>query len=104
MKRVLNKNILAVLILALAVAGGVGLVVFSQGGLLHLRALKAEEARLKAKNAAIEAENERLYREIHRLKKDLGYIEFLAKKRLGMVKKDEFIIEFMEEGEGPEGR
>lgn len=89
----------------LAVAFGVGLVVFAKGGLLHLKALKAEEARLRAKNSAIKGENESLYREIDRLKNDPGYIEFLAKKRLGMVKPDEFIIEFDEKPPGkPSGR
>ncbi len=84
----------------LAVAFGVGLVVFAKGGLLHLKALNAEEARLRAKNSAILGENESLYREIDRLKNDSGYIEFLAKKRLGMVKPDEFIIEFDEKPPG----
>ena len=104
------RKIVVLLLAVLAVAFGVGLVVFSQGGLLNLKALKAEEAQLNAKNAAIAGENENLYREIDRLKKDTSYIEYLAKKRLGMVKPDEFIIEFDEKRPGaapepgPKGR
>jgi cell division protein FtsB len=95
-----SRKIVVLLLAVLALAFGVGLVVFSKGGLLHLKALKAEQSQLKAKNSAIAGENENLYREIDRLKKDTAYIEFLAKKRLGMVKPDEFIIEFDEKRPG----
>lgn len=67
-------------------------VIFGENGLADLNLLKQERNLLLEKNQALEQKNIALYREIHRLKNDLKYIESVARRELGMIRKDEVIF------------
>ena len=67
-------------------------VIFGENGLADLNLLKQERSLLLEKNQALEQKNIALYREIHRLKNDLKYIESVARRELGMIRKDEVIF------------
>ncbi len=67
-------------------------IVFSDNGLADLYLLKNERDRLISENRRLTAENLKLYRSIERLKNDPAYIESIARKELGMIRKDEIII------------
>lgn len=67
-------------------------IVFSDNGLADLYLLKNERDRLIGENRHLTAENLKLYRAIERLKSDPAYIESIARKELGMIRKEEIII------------
>ena len=65
---------------------------FSDKGLSDFFALKSERDRLVHENIQLKKENDTLYRTIERLRNDPEYIESVARKELGMIKKDEVIL------------
>ena len=54
--------------------------------------LESEKDRLLQENARLKRENLTMYRTIERLKNDPEYIESIARKELGMIKKGEVIL------------
>ena len=60
---------------------------FSDSGLADLFKLKSEKDRLLQENARLKRENLTMYRTIERLKNDPEYIESIARKELGMIRK-----------------
>ncbi|MFO7964664.1 MAG: septum formation initiator family protein [Desulfobacterales bacterium] len=77
-------------------------ILFGENGYLDLRRLQTEKARLSERNHQLEHENVLLYREIERLKHDLTYIENVARRELGMVKKEEVVVKIDESEDMPE--
>lgn len=75
-------------------------IVFGDYGLADYNLLRQERDRLLLKNAQLEAENRSLYRQIERLKTDLDYIENVARQELGMIGKDEVIIQLKKKSKG----
>jgi len=67
-------------------------VLFSDKGLSDLFKLQSERDRLMNQNVQLKKENDTLYRTIERLRNDPEYIESVARKELGMIKKDEVIL------------
>ena len=67
-------------------------IMFSDSGLADLFRLKSERDRLLQENERLKQENLSLFRTIERLKNDPEYIESIARKELGMIKKDEVIL------------
>lgn len=67
-------------------------IMFSDSGLADLFKLKSDRDRLVQENERLKQENLSLYRTIERLKNDPEYIESIARKELGMIKKDEVIL------------
>jgi cell division protein FtsB len=67
---------------------------FGEKGILHLFRLRKELVRVNEKNSKLEEENQKLKEEVKRLKSDKRYIEEIARKELGMVKKGEIIYQF----------
>jgi cell division protein FtsB len=67
-------------------------IMFSDNGLADLFKLKSEKGRLLQENARLKRENLTLYRTIERLKNDPEYIESIARKELGMIRKGEIIL------------
>ena len=67
-------------------------ILFSDRGLADLVSLKSERDRLRQENMRLKEENDALYRAIERLRNDPEYIESVARKELGMIKKDEVIL------------
>jgi cell division protein FtsB len=73
------------------------IAVFGDKGAADLSMLRQEKRLVMQKNARMEAENVELIRQIDRLKnEDLGFIESIARKELGMVRKDEVILKLPE--------
>jgi cell division protein FtsB len=67
-------------------------IIFSDRGLVDLFSLKSERDRLMQENERLKQENLSLFRTIERLRTDPDYIESVARKELGMIKKDEVIL------------
>jgi cell division protein FtsB len=67
-------------------------ITFSDRGLADLFHLKSERNRLIQENERLKQENLSLFRTIERLRSDPDYIESIARKELGMIKKDEVIL------------
>lgn len=62
-----------------------GLIVFSDNGLMELNRLRMERSQITEKNLRLSLNNRRLHRIIQRLKNDSAYIEYTARRELGMV-------------------
>ena len=67
-------------------------IMFSDNGLSDLFKLRSERERLVQENLRLKRENLTLYRTIDRLKNDPAYIESVARKELGMIRREEVII------------
>jgi cell division protein FtsB len=65
--------------------------VFGDHGLVHLLRMHREQQDLEQLAFGLQQHNEQLRQQIQRLQSDDGYIEKLARERLGLVKKDEVI-------------
>ena len=77
-------------------------ILFSDKGLSDLFKLKSERDRLMNQNVQLKRENYTLYRTIERLRNDPEYIESVARKELGMIKKDEVILKPKDNKDGSE--
>ena len=89
----MRKKRLLLFVLFLFVVLGL-LTFFGDKGILHLVGLQKELARMNEKNLKIEEENRKLKEEVRRLQHEKRYIEEIARKELGMVKKGEIIYQF----------
>ncbi len=67
-------------------------IMFSDNGLADLFKLKSDKDRLLQENTRLKRENLIMYRTIERLKNDPEYIESIARKELGMIRKGEIIL------------
>jgi len=70
------------------------MIVYSDNGIKDLFSLYREEQQIVLENKRLEARNRTLAKKVIRLKKDLDYIEHIARHRLGMAKRDELVIKF----------
>ena len=66
--------------------------IFSEHGLVDLNRLKQERNSLQESNEQIARDNIALSAEIDRLENDPEYIEDVARRELGMIRKDELIL------------
>jgi cell division protein FtsB len=67
-------------------------IIVSEHGLLDLRLLKQEKAKLVQENKRLTRENLAISIEIDRLKHDPVYIENIARHELGMIGENEIIL------------
>jgi cell division protein FtsB len=67
-------------------------IIVSEHGLLDLRKLKQEKAKLVQENGRLTRENLAISIEIDRLKHDPAYIENIARHELGMIGENEIIL------------
>jgi len=73
------------------------IAVFGDNGAADLSVLRQEKRLIMQKNERLDAENLNLLRQIDRLKKnDLGFIENIARRELGMVREEEVILKLPE--------
>lgn len=75
----------------------VGLLVFGlfgEKGFTDLNRLKGELRRMNQQVDRLKQENLALYRYIDRLRNDPSFVENVARQELGMIGKDELIINF----------
>jgi len=92
----------------IALAGGgllllglVGLILFGRNGYLDYVDLRASHDALVAKNQTAEADNQLLRRRVARLQSDMKYIEYIARKELGMIGGEEIVYKFKRQEETP---
>ena len=71
--------------------------VFGDKGLLQVYRLRSELREIERVNRDLQQENERLKVEINNLRTNKKYIEELARRELGMVKKGEIVYQFDQE-------
>jgi cell division protein FtsB len=64
----------------------------SDRGAVDLYQLKLERDRLRQANIRLQQSNEAQYRMIERLKYDPEFVENIARRELGMIRKDEVVI------------
>lgn len=81
-----------------AIAGALAIlslvIVFKENGLLDFWERKDELAGILSENEKLKEQNKELFNEVKRLKSDEVYIEYMARKELGVIKKDEYLIQF----------
>ncbi len=68
--------------------------IFGERGLLRINHLTREKKQIEEHVAALQAENDQLRREIEALKTDRRYLESIARKDFGLVRKNEIIYQF----------
>ena len=68
--------------------------IFGKNGLIQARKLKKEKEKISQTINNIKKENSKLIDEIDKLRSNDKYIEEIARKELGLVKKDELIYRF----------
>jgi cell division protein FtsB len=87
-----NRKILGTILLLVSVM--VFFTFFGDKGLLQVYRLRKELREIEGTNRDLEKENERLRTEIHQLRTNRDYIEELARRELGLVKKGEVVYQF----------
>ena len=87
-----NRKILGTILLLVSVM--VFFTFFGDKGLLQVYRLRKELREIERTNRDLEKENERLRTEIHQLRTNRDYIEELARRELGLVKKGEVVYQF----------
>lgn len=78
----------------LAVAFILYFTVFGERGLLRIYHLNKEKQQVQLRLEAIRNENMKLVREVDALKNDRRYLESIARRDFGMVRKNEVIYQF----------
>lgn len=68
--------------------------VVGDGGLIRIRELREQEARLVGKVSRLEADNARLRENVRRLNEDDRYIERVARESQGLVRDGETVYRF----------
>jgi cell division protein FtsB len=68
--------------------------VFGERGLLRIYHLSREKEEMQKRATVLQAENDQLKREIEALKTDRRYLESIARKDFGLVRKNEIIYQF----------
>jgi cell division protein FtsB len=68
--------------------------IFGERGLLRIYHLNQEKEDVQKRAAALQLENDQLKREIEALKSDRRYLESIARKDFGLVRKNEIIYQF----------
>jgi cell division protein FtsB len=68
--------------------------IFGERGLLRIHHLNQEKEDMQKRAAALQLENAQLKREIEALKSDRRYLESIARKDFGLVRKNEIIYQF----------
>ena len=79
-------------------AGGILFIlfftIFGERGLLRIYQLNREKQLMQKRLEELHAENDQLKRELEALKSDRRYLESIARKDFGLVKKNETIYQF----------
>ncbi|HZV82235.1 MAG TPA: septum formation initiator family protein [Geobacteraceae bacterium] len=87
----------------LAVAFILYFTVFGERGLLRIYHLNKEKQQVQQRLEAIKGENMKLVREVDALKNDRRYLESIARRDFGMVRKNEIIYQFPPQQKQEEG-
>jgi len=95
----LQRRRLRCTVAALALAAFLWLVFAPSTGLLALWHKRAELHALQRKSAQLTKENEKLHREIDRLQHDPAYLEEVARRDYGLLKKNERVYDFSKQSD-----
>ena len=68
--------------------------IFGERGLLRIYHLNKEQQDVRLRLEALKGENLKLVREVDALKDDRRYLESIARRDFGMVRKNEIIYQF----------
>lgn len=68
--------------------------IFGERGLLRIYHLNREKEDISKRVSLVKAENDQLKREIEALKSDRRYLESIARKDFGFVRKNEVLYKF----------
>ena len=90
------------LIPAIAVAFILYFTVFGERGLLRIYHLNKEKQEVQLRLDSIRVENMKQVREVDALKNDRRYLESIARRDFGMVRKNEVIYQFSSQQQKPE--
>jgi cell division protein FtsB len=71
-----------------------GLALFGDNGIMRAIQSRSQKEALQQQVNQLETTNEALRKEIEALRTDRRYIEDIARRELGMVKKDELVFQF----------
>jgi len=88
----------------LAVAFILYFTVFGERGLLRIYHLNKEKQQVQLRLEAIRNENMKLVREVDALKNDRRYLESIARRDFGMVRKNEVIYQFQQQQKTEEAK
>ena len=69
-------------------------IIFAPNGVVNYRKVRQELQAVQSENLLLSAENEQLKIEIEKLKSDPAYLEEIARKNYGLVKKNEMVFDF----------
>jgi len=83
----------------LAVAFILFFTIFGERGLLQIYHLNKEKQEVQLRMEAIKGDNLKLVREVDALKNDRRYLESIARKDFGMIRKNEIIYQFPQKTE-----
>jgi len=87
-----NKRVLITVLMLVLVM--IFFTFFGEKGLLQVYRLRKELKEIERVNMELRQENERLRAEIGNLRTNKKYIEELARRELGLVKKGEIVYQF----------
>ena len=87
-----NKKVLVTILLLVSVM--IFFTFFGDKGLLQVYRLRRELREIERVDMGLRQENERLIGEIDNLRTNKKYIEELARRELGLVKKGEIVYQF----------
>ncbi len=90
---IVNVKIVSVILFLGILLSLACLLFFGQRGFSHLITLQEQFAILESENQRIAQDNALLKKEIELLSENLAYIEDIARKQLGLVKKDELVYQ-----------
>ena len=85
------KKIILIILFITAVTIGLAITIFGQRGFIHMVMLEKELEEFRNQNSQLQKENDAIKQEIELLKNNVKHMEELARKELGLVKKDELV-------------
>ena len=92
----------------IAVAFILFFTIFGERGLLRIYHLNKEKQEVQLRMEVLKGDNLKLVREVDALKNDRRYLESIARKDFGMIRKNEVIYQFPQKTEqksaGPENK
>lgn len=89
-----NKKMLWILGATIVVCFLLWVIFAPERGLFHYLQLKKQITALTEENSRLEARNTELTEDINRLRSDDKYLEEVARKKHGLLRKDETVFEF----------
>lgn len=87
-----RRRIILITILTFSLA--TAWIIFSPQGALRYYDLKKQITTVKNENRELKGKNLKLEQEIEKLKNDSAYLEEIARKEFGLVKKNEIVFTF----------